>query len=138
MYQRKAKYLFQLSDRANNHLGKKDTSLLNLKRSSLITQVQVKVLTSTCTWFHCPFQVSLSINFFYSIFFLFPSFIFRKPHALRLLMTQMQHLWHLLCITLDLPLIKMVQPVCKCLWPVIEGSRNEHSETSEDKILPQE
>lgn len=53
-------------------------------------------------------------------------------------MTQMQHLWHLLCITLDLPLIKMVQPVCKCLWPVIEGSRNEHSEVSEDKILPQE
>ena len=38
MYQRKAKYLFQLSDRANNHLGEKDTSLLNLERSSLITE----------------------------------------------------------------------------------------------------
>lgn len=37
MYQRKAKYLFQLSERANNHLGE-DTSLLNLKRSSLITE----------------------------------------------------------------------------------------------------
>ena len=64
MYQRKAKYLFQLSERANNHLGEKDASLLNLERSSLITQVQVKVLTSTCTWFHCPFQVSLSLIFF--------------------------------------------------------------------------
>ena len=106
MYQRKAKYLFQLSERANNHLGKKDTSLLNLKRSSLITEGSNKYSS--------------------------------KPHALQLLMTQMQHLWHLLCITLDLPLIKMVQPVCKCLWPVIEGSRNEHSEISEDKILPQE
>lgn len=38
MYQRKAKYLFQLSERANNHLGEKDASLLNLKRSSLITE----------------------------------------------------------------------------------------------------
>lgn len=38
MYQRKAKYLFQLSERANNHFGEKDASLLNLKRSSLITE----------------------------------------------------------------------------------------------------
>lgn len=38
MYQRKAKYLFQLSERANNHLGEKDASLLNLERSSFTTE----------------------------------------------------------------------------------------------------
>lgn len=68
MYQRKAKYLFQLSERANNHLGEKDTSLLNLKRSSLITEGSNKYIHMVSL----PFSGKLVINFFSS----FSSFFF--------------------------------------------------------------
>lgn len=72
MYQRKAKYLFQLSERANNHLGKKDTSLLNLKRSSLITEGSNKYIHMVSL----PFSGKLVINFLSSFSSFFSFFYF--------------------------------------------------------------